>query len=117
MRSRIETFAPSLAGDAQTRAWWAGLLRAASSPGGISAVLEAFRDADVRELLPRVAVPTLVLHRRGDRAVRIAAGRDIASRIKGAKFVELDGNDHWFFAGDQRPVLDAIGRFVESSVS
>jgi len=113
----IETFAPSLAGDAQARAWWAGLLRAASSPGGISAVLEAFRDADVRELLPRVAVPTLVLHRRGDRAVRIAAGRDIASRIKGAKFVELDGNDHWFFAGDQRPVLDAIGRFVESSVS
>ncbi|WP_063682426.1 alpha/beta fold hydrolase [Bradyrhizobium stylosanthis] len=109
----IETFAPSLAGDAQARAWWAGLLRAASSPGGISAVLEAFRDADVRELLPRVAVPTLVLHRRGDRAVRIAAGRDIASRIRAAKFVELDGDDHWFFAGDQRPVLDAIGRFVE----
>ena len=109
----IETFAPSLAGDAQARAWWAGLLRAASSPGGISAVLEAFRDADVRELLPRVAVPTLVLHRRGDQAVRIAAGRDIASRISGAKFVELDGDDHWFFAGDQRPVLDAIGRFME----
>lgn len=109
----IETFAPTLAGDPQARAWWAGLLRAASSPGGISAVLEAFRDADVRHLLPQIAVPTLVLHRRGDKAVRIAAGRDIASRIKGAEFVELDGNDHWFFAGDQRPVLEAIGRFVE----
>lgn len=90
------------------------LLRAASSPGGISAVLEAFRDADVRELLPRVAVPTLVLHRRGDRAVRIAAGRDIASRISGAEFVELDGNDHWFFAGDQRPVREAIRRFTDA---
>ncbi|TQF37771.1 SARP family transcriptional regulator [Bradyrhizobium sp. UNPF46] len=104
----IETFAPSLANDPQARAWWAGLLRAASSPGGISAVLEAFRDADVRHLLPEISVPTLVLHRRGDQAVRIAAGRDIASRIKGAEFVELDGNDHWFFAGDQRPVLEAI---------
>ncbi|PIT01426.1 SARP family transcriptional regulator [Bradyrhizobium nitroreducens] len=109
----IETFAPSLAADSQARAWWAGLLRAASSPGGISAVLEAFRDADVRHLLPEISVPTLVLHRRGDQAVRIAAGRDIASRIKGAEFVELDGNDHWFFAGDQRPVLEAIDGFTK----
>ncbi|EJN07600.1 DNA-binding transcriptional activator of the SARP family [Bradyrhizobium sp. YR681] len=109
----IEAFAPSLAGDPQARAWWAGLLRAASSPGGISAVLEAFRDADVRHLLPRIVVPTLVLHRRGDQAVRIAAGRDVASRIKGAEFVELDGSDHWFFAGDQQPVLEAIKGFMK----
>ena len=109
----IETFAPSLAGDPQARAWWAGLLRAASSPGGISAVLEAFRNADVRHLLGQIAVPTLVLHRRDDKAVRIAAGRDIASRIRGAEFVELDGSDHWFFAGDQQPVLAAIARFME----
>ena len=109
----VETFAPSLAGDPKARAWWAGLLRAASSPGGISAVLEAFRDADVRHLLPEITVPTLVLHRRGDQAVRIAAGRDLASRIKGAEFVELDGSDHWFFAGDQQPVLEAIGRFMK----
>ncbi|MBR0913580.1 alpha/beta fold hydrolase [Bradyrhizobium japonicum] len=110
----IEAFAPSLANDPQARAWWAGLLRAASSPGGISAVLEAFRDADVRHLLAQIAVPTLVLHRRDDKAVRIAAGRDIASRITGAEFVELDGNDHWFFAGDQQPVLEAIKRFTEA---
>lgn len=109
----IEVFAPSLAGDPQARAWWAGLLRAASSPGGISAVLEAFRDADVRHLLSQIAVPTLVLHRSGDKAVRIAAGRDIASRIDGAEFVELDGSDHWFFAGDQQPVLEALRRFIE----
>jgi DNA-binding SARP family transcriptional activator/pimeloyl-ACP methyl ester carboxylesterase len=110
----IETFAPSLSQDPQARAWWAGLLRAASSPGGIWAVLKAFRDTDVRHLLPRVSVPTLVLHRRNDRAARIEAGRDIASRISGAQFVELDGNDHWFFAGDQQPVLEAIKRFVSA---
>ena len=98
----IDTFAPSLARDPQARAWWAGLLRAASSPGGIGAVLEALRDTDVRHLLPRVSMPTLVLHRRNDQAVRFAAGRDMASHIPGAQFVELDGHDHWFFAGDQR---------------
>ena len=92
--------------------WWGGLLRAASSPGSIWAVLKALRDTDVRHLLPRVSVPTLVLHRRNDRAVRIAAGRDMAGKITGAQFVELDGNDHWFFAGAQQPVLEAIKRFV-----
>jgi DNA-binding SARP family transcriptional activator/pimeloyl-ACP methyl ester carboxylesterase len=110
----IETFAPSLSRDPQARAWWAGLLRAASSPGGIWAVLKALRDSDVRHLLPRVSVPTLVLHRRNDQAVRIAAGRDMASRIAGAQFVELDGNDHWFFAGAQQPVLEATKRFVDA---
>jgi DNA-binding SARP family transcriptional activator/pimeloyl-ACP methyl ester carboxylesterase len=108
----LETFAPSLARDAQARAWWAGLLRAASSPGGIGAVLEALRDTDVRRLLPLVSVPTLVLHRRNDGAVRFAAGRDMASHITGAEFVELDGDDHWFFAGAQQTLLEAIRRFV-----
>lgn len=110
----IETFAPSLSHDPQARAWWAGLLRAASSPGGIWAVLKALRDTDVRHLLPRVKVPTLVLHRRDDRAVRMAAGRDMASQIPGAQFVELEGNDHWFFAGDQQPVIEAIKAFVNT---
>src|SRR5262249_41794324 len=110
----IETFAPSLSRDAQARAWWAGVLRAASSPGAIRAALEALRDTDVRHLLPRVSVPTLVLHRRNDRAVRIAAGRDLASKITGAQLVELDGDDHWFFAGAQQPLLEAIKQFVSA---
>jgi len=108
----IETFGPSLAGDPQARSWWAGLLRAASSPGGISAVLDALRDTDVRHLLPRVSSPTVVLHRKNDRAVRAAAGRHLANQIPRAQFVELDGNDHWFFAGDQQPVIETVKRFV-----
>jgi DNA-binding SARP family transcriptional activator len=110
----IETFAPSLAGDAQARAWWAGLLRAASSPGAIKGVLEALRDTDVRHLLKRISAPTLVLHRRGDRAVRIGAGKHLASQIAQARFVELDGADHWAFAGDQQAVLASIRQFVGS---
>jgi DNA-binding SARP family transcriptional activator/pimeloyl-ACP methyl ester carboxylesterase len=108
----IETFAPSLAGDAKARAWWAGLLRAASSPGAIKGVLEALRDTDVRHLLGRLAVSTLVLHRRGDRAVRIGAGRHLADHIPRARFIELDGADHWAFAGDQQALLDGIRQFV-----
>jgi DNA-binding SARP family transcriptional activator/pimeloyl-ACP methyl ester carboxylesterase len=110
----IETFAPSLSGDPQARAWWAGLLRAASSPGAIKGVLEALRDMDVRHLLGRVTVPTLVLHRHGDRAVRVGAGRHLASHIAQARFVELDGADHWVFAGDQQPVLASIKQFASS---
>jgi DNA-binding SARP family transcriptional activator/pimeloyl-ACP methyl ester carboxylesterase len=112
----IETFAPSLSGDPQTRAWWAGLLRAASSPGAIKGVLEALRDMDVRHLLGQIAVPTLVLHRRDDRAVRVGAGRHLASHIPKARWVELEGADHWAYAGDQKVVLDHIKPFVRSLV-
>jgi DNA-binding SARP family transcriptional activator/pimeloyl-ACP methyl ester carboxylesterase len=110
----IETFAPSLSGDPQARAWWAGLLRAASSPGAIKGVLDALRDMDVRDLLGRISSPTLVLHRRDDRAVRIGAGRHLANHIAQARYVELDGADHWAFAGDQQAVLASIKQFVSS---
>jgi pimeloyl-ACP methyl ester carboxylesterase len=56
----------------------------------------------------------LVLHRRGDRAVRIGTGRHLASHIAQARFVELDGVDHWTFAGDQQSVLAGSKPFVTS---
>lgn len=110
--AEIETFAPSLTGDRQARTWWAGLLRAASSPGAVAGLLEALRDADVRHLLAKVSAPTMVLHRSGDRAVRIEAGRFLASRIPGARFIEVDGDDHWFWVGDRQSLLDSISAFV-----
>jgi pimeloyl-ACP methyl ester carboxylesterase len=110
--AEIATFAPSLVGDGQAEHWWAGLLRAASSPGAIKAVLESLRDTDVRSLLPLIATPTLVLHRRGDRAVRIEAGRHLARAIAGAQLVELDGDDHWLWAGDHHCALEQIRVFV-----
>lgn len=112
--AELATFAPSLAGNAQAKSWWAALLRAASSPGAIRSVLEALRDSDVRLLLPRVTTPTLVLHRRDDRAVRIEAGRAMAKAIPGARFVELDGADHWMWAGNTHKVLDALQVFMRT---
>lgn len=110
--AEMDTFAPSLVGDRQAEAWWAGLLRVASSPGAVRGVLEALRDTDVRQLLAGVTTPTLVLHRTGDRAVRIDAGRFLAGGIRNARFVEVPGNDHWFWAGDQEPLLQHIAELV-----
>jgi DNA-binding SARP family transcriptional activator/pimeloyl-ACP methyl ester carboxylesterase len=110
----IEVFAPSLVGNRAAESWWAELLRSASSPGAVKGVLEAMRDMDVRSLLPHIAVPTLVLHRTGDRAVRIEAGRDLAASISKARFVELPGNDHWIWVGDQARVLEEISTFIRT---
>ena len=112
----IETFAPALAQNRQARNWWTGLLRAASSPGAVKAVLEALRDTDVRRLLPEIGVPTLVLHRRQDRAVRFEAGRHLAEMIPGARFDTLDGEDHWPWAGDAERLLAVISTFIADTV-
>lgn len=111
--AEIAFFAPSFVGDRQAETWWASLLRSASSPGAIKGVLEALRDIDVRPLLPGITSPTLVLHRSGDRAVRCEAGRYLAQAIPGAQFVELDGDDHWFWAGDQERLLKEIKAFAK----
>ena len=110
--AEIETLAPTLAGDRLAEAWWAGLLRSASSPGGVRAVLEAMRDMDVRSLLPGLSVPTLVLHRTEDRAIRVEAGRHLAAAINGGRLVELPGDNHWIWVGDQARTLDEIRTFV-----
>jgi len=112
----IGTFAPELAQNRQVRNWWTGLLRAASSPGAVKAVLEALRDTDVRHLLPDIRVPTLVLHRHQDRAVRFEAGQHLAEMIPGARFERLDGKDHWPWAGDAERLLAVISTFIANNV-
>jgi hypothetical protein len=67
---------------------------------------------DIRNILPAVRVPTLVLHRSGDRTSNIEEGRYIGSRIPGAKFVELPGDDHLVYVGDQETVFNEIESFL-----
>ncbi|MEO8020462.1 alpha/beta fold hydrolase [Polaromonas sp.] len=104
----IETFAPSEKDDPALRAWWARLVRHAASPGGLEAILEGLRDTDMRADLGRIAVPTLVMHRRGDRAVRFEAGEHLAQKIPGAIWRPLEGEDHFWWCGDSEPVVQAI---------
>ncbi|HZP88196.1 MAG TPA: alpha/beta fold hydrolase [Burkholderiales bacterium] len=108
----IETFAPSEKDDPALRAWWARLVRHAASPKGLETILCGLRDADMRADLDRIGVPTLVMHRRGDRAVRFDAGVHLAQNIPGAVWHPLEGVDHFWWCGDSAPVIEAILNFA-----
>jgi pimeloyl-ACP methyl ester carboxylesterase/DNA-binding winged helix-turn-helix (wHTH) protein len=108
----IEARAPSMVNDPAFRAWWATYLRMGASPGAAIALTRMNAEVDIREILPSIRVPTLVLHRRDDRCLKVEEGRFVASRIPGALFVELPGEDHLPFVGDQELLLDEIERFV-----
>ena len=72
-------------------------------------------DADVRALLTQVDCPTLVMHRRGDRAVRFAAGEFLAAGITGARFLPLDGDCHWWWVEGGEAVVEAILDFMAAA--
>src|SRR3954447_13813194 len=90
----VELFAPSLAEDPAAAEFTARLERSAASPAMSQKIFDMFLDVDVRAVLPTIHVPTLVLHRRGDRVVNRHAGEDLAAQIPGARYLELSGIDH-----------------------
>ena len=108
----IDLLAPSWAGDAAKRRWWARGERLAGGPGYFKAILDLFLHSDVRPALESINAPTLLLHRRGDRHVRGEHARYLAERIPQARLVELDGDDSVWFAGDSDRVLDEIESFL-----
>jgi len=73
--------------------------------------------ADLRPLLPSISVPTLVLHREGNRYIHLGAGRYLAEHIAGAKFVLLPGDDHVVFVGDTDSLVDEIEEFLTGARS
>src|SRR5262245_25752548 len=108
----IDTRAPTMAHDAAFRDWWASYLRMGASPAAAVALTRMNARIDIRRVLPTVRVPTLVLHRTGDRCLHVEEGRYVARRIPDARFVELPGDDHLPFVGDADRLLDEIERFV-----
>ncbi len=108
----VEYFAPSLAQDEEARAAWARYLRGSATPATVRGILEACRDIDVRDLLPQISVPTLVLHRRGDRLIPSGGSQHMAENIPGARFRLLEGDDHWWFVGNQQAILREIDQFI-----
>jgi pimeloyl-ACP methyl ester carboxylesterase/DNA-binding CsgD family transcriptional regulator len=97
--------------------WAARLERHTCSPGMVAATLRRAAGYDIRGLLSGLTVPTLVLHREGDRVAPVDDGRYLARHVPGATLVELPGVEHTFFLGEQGPVLDAIRRFVDERVA
>jgi pimeloyl-ACP methyl ester carboxylesterase len=98
------------ASDADIR-WWHARARAAASPGAAKALILMNSQIDVREVLPSIQAPTIVLHRLGDGDSKAAEGRYIAARIPDARFVELAGDDHapWI---DSDQILDEVEEFL-----
>jgi pimeloyl-ACP methyl ester carboxylesterase len=109
----IEERAPSRALDPDFRNWWAAYLRMGASPGAAVALTRMNAEVDVRDVLPAIRVPALVLHRTGDRVLKIEEGRYLASLIPGATMIELPGDDHLPFVGDQIAMLTEISQFLK----
>jgi pimeloyl-ACP methyl ester carboxylesterase len=91
--------------------WFHRRARGSLSPAGARDLILMNSQVDVRDVLPTIQCPTLVLHRTGDRDANIEEGRYIAGRIPGARFVELPGDDHTLVA-DPRVVLDEVEEFL-----
>jgi class 3 adenylate cyclase/dienelactone hydrolase len=93
----------------------AKLMRQSISPGASEALARMNIQIDIRHVLPAIRVPTLVLHNSGDQWVELERGRDLASRIPGAEFVEFAVEGHITPAADMPPVLEEIERFLRAS--
>jgi len=108
----VRHLAPSVADDGRFRAWWDGVGRRGASPGLAWALRHVIEHLDLRDLLPTIDVPTLVLHRVDAQALDVEQGRLLARRIPGARYVELPGPDILWYIGDTDELLDNIGLFV-----
>jgi class 3 adenylate cyclase/esterase/lipase len=107
----LERWAPSVADNREIQDWWGTMERMGASPSALRALLTMNGDIDIRATLPTIQVPTLVLHRSGDRAIPMLAGQYIASQIPNAKFVALEGEDHLPY-GDCETWIGEIEEFV-----
>ena len=107
-----QLFGPSMVEDENFMWRWSALERYAVSPGRIEALLRQTLDCDTRDILPVINVPTLVLCRTGGQATPIRFSRYMAENIKGAKFVELEGEDHFPWTGDVETLLAEVEEFV-----
>ena len=109
----LDVVAPSKVGDESFRQWWARYQRLGSSPNTIVRMRRMLDDFDIRDVLPSIRVPTLVLHRAGNTFVRVEHGRYLAEHIPGARYVEVPGRDYFAFLGNADTFVDEIGRFVK----
>lgn len=108
----LELFAPSYADDPLAREMWGRWQRAGASPAMARRVLEALAEIDVRDILPAVNVPTLILHRTDERIARVEGARYMAEQIPNAKLVEFEGSDHLPMLGDFEAILDEVEEFL-----
>lgn len=108
----LELFAPSRAGDQRFVDWWTRFERSSVSPSMARKLVELNAGSDLRGVLPAIRVPTLVLHRRENPVIPVAAGREAAALIPGARFLEGPGVDLYDWPGADDPEADLIEEFL-----
>lgn len=108
----LKTLAPSVADDERVRQRWAHHMRVSASPAAGVTLYRMNVEVDIRAILPTIRVPTLILHRSGDRLVPCQGGRYMAGQIPNAKFVELPGDDHIPWIGNTDPLLAEVQEFL-----
>ncbi len=104
--------APSKENDPDFQRWIGRYLRQSASPKAAAALLRMNTQIDVRDVLPTIGVPTLLLYRTHDADVHVDEGRYIAERIPGSTLVELPGADHLMWTGDADALLDEVEGFL-----
>ena len=104
--------APSMADDRDYLAWFARQQRHSLSRDAVVTFMTTVAEYDMDEIFPAVRVPALVLHRAGDTMVPSSSARRVASRIPGARLLELPGTDHLPYVGDADAVVEAIHQFL-----
>jgi pimeloyl-ACP methyl ester carboxylesterase/class 3 adenylate cyclase len=108
---RLQDEAPSVGGDDAIGRWWRRWVRTSASPGAIVDLWTMNMEIDARRVLPTIRVPTLVLHRAGDRVYHSGQAQYIADRIPNAELVELPGEDHaWWI--EPEPVAREIEQYL-----
>jgi class 3 adenylate cyclase/alpha-beta hydrolase superfamily lysophospholipase len=103
--------APTRFEDEALVSWWGRFERQSMSPRMARAVLRLDMAFDIRDVLPSIRVPTLVIHRSGD-ALPVEGARWLAEQIPGARFVELAGDDHWPWTSDPDEIVDEVEEFL-----
>lgn len=111
-KMNLESLAPSKANDKVFMDWLANYLRSGASPSAALVLTKMNTAVDIIDILGSINVPTLMMQRTRDIDVKIEEGRFIAERIPDAKFVEFDGDDHLFWAGNTEEVLKEIRAFI-----
>mgnify|MGYP001792880796 CR=1 FL=1 len=110
----LESLAPSKAQDKAFMEWLASYFRSGASPKAALILTNMNTQVDIIDILGAIKVPTLLLQCKDDIDVKIEEGRFIAARIPDSRLVELEGNDHLFWAGDTGVVLEEIKTFIET---
>jgi len=108
----LHSLVPSLANDNKFMDWFASYLRAGASPGAALHLQRLNTEVDITGILGSIKVPTLLLHRTGDKDVHVGEAKYIAERIPNSKLVELPGYDHLFWTSDPYSVLAEIEEFI-----